>query len=195
MDRRYVIQREGKDFALCECGCGEKTPLAKNTDRRWGTVKGQPVRFVRGHARRKSPVEYVEEDRGFTSPCWIWQRARDSKGYCKPYPPELKTTQHARRRYYERVRGPVPTGLVLDHLCRVRLCVNPWHLEAVPRAINARRGKSAHLTDADVLVIKSTPVVRGSGRRLAERFNVSSALICFIRKGLRWKEVDYAALP
>jgi hypothetical protein len=194
MDRRYVIQREGKD-SLCECGCGEKTPLAKNTDRRWGTIKGHPIRFVPGHAGRKSPVEYIEEDCGFTSPCWVWQRARDSKGYGTQYVPELKTRQHAYRRYYERVRGPVPAGLELDHLCRVRLCVNPWHLEAVPRAVNVRRGKSAHLTNADVLVIKSTPVVRGSGRRLAERFNVSPALICFIRKGLRWKEVDYAALP
>jgi hypothetical protein len=36
----------------CECGCGEPTALAKETDSRWGHTKGKPVRFVRGHHAR-----------------------------------------------------------------------------------------------------------------------------------------------
>lgn len=37
---------------------------------------------------------------------------------------------------YEHWRGPIPPGLVLDHLCRVRSCVNPWHLRIVTRQEN-----------------------------------------------------------
>lgn len=36
--------------------------------------------------------------------------------------------------------GPVPDGLVIDHLCRNRGCVNPDHLEAVTQQVNAIRG-------------------------------------------------------
>lgn len=41
---------------LCECNkCGKCPPIAKKTDRRWGHVKGQPIRFVHGHSNRFQP--------------------------------------------------------------------------------------------------------------------------------------------
>ena len=46
----------------------------------------------------------------------------------------------AHRAIYEEMVGPIPDGLVLDHLCSVRNCVNPEHLEPVTQAENARRG-------------------------------------------------------
>lgn len=36
--------------ALCECGCGKPAPIAMRNDRRHGHVKGQAVRFIKGHA-------------------------------------------------------------------------------------------------------------------------------------------------
>lgn len=49
---------------------------------------------------------------------------------------------------WERVNGPVPSGLELDHLCRNRTCVNPDHLEAVTRQVNTLRGVSFAASNA-----------------------------------------------
>ncbi|MEV8523231.1 HNH endonuclease [Streptomyces sp. NPDC052000] len=40
---------------------------------------------------------------------------------------------------YEALRDAIPTGLQIDHLCRTRLCVNPWHMEPVTARVNVRR--------------------------------------------------------
>ena len=45
---------------LCECGCGRPAPIAPTTNRKWGHVKGQPSRFVKGHHQR-APIVAVSE--------------------------------------------------------------------------------------------------------------------------------------
>lgn len=75
--------------------------------------------------------------------CWMWTGYVLSNGYgqiATRKQPTASGTRLAHRVAYELVRGPIPDGLVLDHLCRTRLCVNPDHLEPVTEAENVRRG-------------------------------------------------------
>jgi hypothetical protein len=50
---------------------------------------------------------------------------------------------YVHRVVYEALVKPIPVGLVLDHLCRVRHCVNPAHLEPVTQRENVLRGETA----------------------------------------------------
>lgn len=69
------------------------------------------------------------------SGCWLWKGATAcGYGYFRHRP--------AHRFAYELYRGPIPEGLQLDHLCRVRSCVNPSHLEAVTQGVNLHRGET-----------------------------------------------------
>jgi HNH endonuclease len=73
-----------------------------------------------------------------TSTCWLWMGGRNSKGY--PYFYDGSRTRRAHRVAYELVCGVIPAGMTLDHLCRVRHCVNPAHLEPVSDRENILRG-------------------------------------------------------
>ena len=53
---------------------------------------------------------------------------------------KLGEKKFAHRIGYEQLVGPIPKGLELDHLCRVRHCVNPDHLEPVTHKENTLRG-------------------------------------------------------
>lgn len=68
--------------------------------------------------------------------CWLWTGGK-VRGYGRFWLGSRKVIAH--RWSYEALRAEIPEGLHLDHLCRVRACVNPWHLEPVPPAVNNRR--------------------------------------------------------
>lgn len=70
--------------------------------------------------------------------CWQWTGYLMPNGYARF---SLRGKQHyAHRVAYECVNGPIPDGLVIDHLCRNRGCANPAHLEAVTQRTNILRG-------------------------------------------------------
>ncbi|MFK5284023.1 HNH endonuclease signature motif containing protein, partial [Lacticaseibacillus paracasei] len=56
-------------------------------------------------------------------------------------------SQKAHRFMYERLVGPIPAGMQLDHLCRVRPCCNPAHLEPVTQRENIARGRGYAYTN------------------------------------------------
>src|SRR3990167_8282615 len=72
--------------------------------------------------------------------CVIWLGALNQHGYGRFRYGDRK--EYAHRFAYERTHGPVPEGLFLDHLCRVRACINPEHLEATDMRTNTLRGVS-----------------------------------------------------
>lgn len=77
------------------------------------------------------------------SGCFLWLGSTDEKGYALiniKSPKGSWATTRAHRLAYEATQGLIPAGLVLDHKCRVRCCVNPAHLEPVTNAENIRRG-------------------------------------------------------
>lgn len=65
-------------------------------------------------------------------PCWIWAGRRGGKGYG-----QVNRHDYAHRVMWEEFRGPIPAGMELDHICRQRGCVNPWHLRVVTARENA----------------------------------------------------------
>jgi hypothetical protein len=79
--------------------------------------------------------------------CWIWDLMKMKNGYGQSSlrPGGLVL---AHRLSYMIFRGPIPEGLTIDHLCRVKACVNPDHLEAVTLSVNILRGDSTSAKNA-----------------------------------------------
>lgn len=178
------------DFGFCHCGCGNKTPICSQTSSKHGRRKGQPQRFIKNHDKRLSGVDYLIEDRGYKTPCWIWQRALDKDGYGVDWNGKLR---RAHAVYYERVHGPLPAFEPpfypqLDHLCRVHPCVNPEHLELVVAAVNTWRGKTSKLTPS---IVRDIRALAGTDtqRNLARHFGVGEMCISCVIRRVTWKTV------
>ena len=76
--------------------------------------------------------------------CWLWTGAKRNKGGYGAFSPSGRRGDllFAHRVSFDIFRGVIPDGFVIDHLCRVRRCVNPWHLEPVTDRENSLRGIS-----------------------------------------------------
>ncbi|HKY57632.1 MAG TPA: HNH endonuclease signature motif containing protein [Aeromicrobium sp.] len=72
--------------------------------------------------------------------CWRWTASIGNTGYGRIMLD--RKLKYAHRVSYETFVGPIPAGREIDHLCRVRACINPLHLEAVTPQVNVRRGES-----------------------------------------------------
>jgi hypothetical protein len=165
---------------FCLCGCGERTTLVRHSCCKTGAIFGTPNRYVFGHQRRSSPTEYLEQDCGYETPCWVWQRGK-SNGY--GIVTRNGKNQYAHRVVYERLVGAVPPGLDLDHLCRNTSCVNPAHLEPVSHGENMRRGRGTRLTTQQVIEIRQR---KANGERtvdLSFEFRVDSGYLGKVASG------------
>lgn len=167
-------------YGYCRCGCGQKTNLARDTDRSKGWIKGRPLSVLRGHPFQPLPFE-----RGGPDDCWLWRGALNNRGYGR-----LTRGGHvyAHRYVYELERGPIPTGMQLDHLCRTPACVNPAHLEPVTGTENVRRGRGAKLTPAAAFLIRLTRATTTlSHAKIAEMVGVSAPIVTRVLTGETWK--------
>lgn len=103
--------------------------------------------------------------------CLVWVGARTSHGY--GHMNVKGSFVKAHRLSLELLVGPIPTGLVVDHLCRNKACVNPNHLEPVTQKVNVHRGegvaaikaRKTHCLNGHEFTVENTYVDRLGGRR------------------------------
>lgn len=128
---------------LCQCGCGQESPLIKFTSKARELIAGQPRRFLVGHHRRitEDVWERIKSRCVSIGSCLVWQGAvSNSYGTIAVLGERCST----HRVVYEYFFGPIPEGLTIDHVatrgCRFKTCCNPEHLEAVTSRVNVLRG-------------------------------------------------------
>lgn len=126
---------------ICEvAGCG-KIHRAKGlcsghytNVKRFGDVTGRPWPTI-------EQLFWERASKNESDKCWTWKGCRHTDGYGQVH--HKGRVYLAHRLAYQFVRGPIPAGLHIDHLCRNRGCCNPDHLEPVTCAENIRRGHEA----------------------------------------------------
>ncbi len=98
-------------------------------------------RGIRKNKKLESPLTDVKrfwDKVEMSDGCWTWRGARFSGTDRGQFKAQGKTHK-AYRFSYEIIKGEIPQGLTIDHLCRNPNCVNPWHLEAITQRENNLR--------------------------------------------------------
>lgn len=115
--------------------------------------------------------------------CWIWTGAFDKvSGYGRVRIDGV--TRYAHRTAYELMVGEIPGGFCLDHLCRNRVCVNPYHLDPVTPLVNTQRG-NGH--GRETHCPQGHPYA-GENLRLYE--GRRSCRACNIKRSREWREAN-----
>lgn len=156
--RRYVRQPETCTYPD---GCEEPSHalgLCKTHYRRQvvhGETTDPRERRFWAKVDRNGPVPEHRPDLG---PCWLWTGYIDPKSGYGQFGGKGNGTNLPHRIAYQYTRGPIGKGLHLDHLCRVRRCVRPEHLDPVTPRENIRRGDQGAFWGYEPEVIPVAPV-------------------------------------
>lgn len=126
----------------CQCGCGQKTLIAKRSRSADGVVKGQPLRYIQNH-QAGAPLRVRLLGRLIIDPsgCLLWTGKINHDGYgCITIG---RRQQMVHRVMYQMFVGEIPDGLEIDHVkawgCMHRHCASPAHLEPVTGLENKLR--------------------------------------------------------
>jgi hypothetical protein len=98
-----------------------------------------------------------------TGDCWLWT-GNTRRGYGVYWSGGRRYPAH--RWSFEQANGPIPDGLVIDHMCRVKSCVNPAHLRAVTQRVNVMAGDTIVAAEAARTVCDHGHPLAGENVRL-----------------------------
>lgn len=191
-------------YGECQCGCGQKTNPAQQTERKNGWRVNEPLRYVFGHKRNLSLSErfYKYVTPGPIDECWLWRGHIMGGGYGHLAVGE-KRHKPAHRVSWELHFGPIPKGMFVCHKCDVRNCVNPYHLFVGFQQDNMddmnRKGRhfspagEVHphrkLTASDVIEIRSLSARGVQYKEIAAQFGISRAHISGIVHRKFWSHI------
>jgi hypothetical protein len=94
--------------------------------------------------------------------CWRWQRAKNHKGYGTF---KFAGGTLAHRYAFLALKGTIPQGMQIDHLCRKRDCCNPEHLELVTPLENSRRGKAGEINRKNIIKFNASLTIEQKRER------------------------------
>ena len=158
VDRDTTQRRNSKPQNPDCLYCGNPIPQVVRRD----AVYCQPECRAQHYAeRRRKPSRGSFEERFWSQVdkeaalgCWVWTGGKLASGYGSVALDGTRFVTH--RVVWEMLRGPIPDGLQIDHLCRNRACCNPDHLEPVEQKTNLLRGVSQPAINA-----RKTHCIRG----------------------------------
>lgn len=167
---------------LCSCGCLQ--PIFEGDNWRDGMLFNHGPR-----SREPNTASYLVIDMGYETPCWVWQGVLNKWGYAK-----IKRhgkTEGAHRLFYRAYVDPdLPNSSAgkdgLDHLCRIRKCVNPEHVEPVTCVENIHRGNTTKLSPGEAKQILLRALSGENQHTIAKDFGIQQSQVSRIKCGLRW---------
>lgn len=130
---------------------------------------------------------WARVDRAGPDECWLWTGPINYAGYgyfgTGSRLDDTRRSSMAHRFSHELHIGPIPAGFHVDHLCRVRRCVAPHHLEAVTPSENARRALPYSIAASKARMAARRYCVNGHdqaihGRKYAHRGDNLTCLVC-----------------
>ena len=181
-------------YGLCECGCGGKTNVSKKTNKRRGYIKGEPIRYIRGHNQRMAYEPVLPRFLNMVEvipfhECWEWVGKKHPSGYGRMKIEARERSSH--RVSFELFNGRISEGMHICHHCDNPGCVNPKHLFEGTRDDNMEdmrvKGRSGtKLNKADALNIYQRRGGIDPARVIAEEYGVAVGSVHKIWAGERW---------